>query len=66
MPMKVREVIYFLQKRGWVEVRARHNAAMFENGQPLKPVVVSHVCYKLDAEIDRQASQERNKLLAPL
>jgi hypothetical protein len=40
--------------------------AMFENGQPLKPVVVSHVCYKLDAEIDRQASQERNKLLAPL
>lgn len=39
--------------------------AMFENGLPLSPVVVSHVCYKLDAEIDRQASQERNKLLAP-
>lgn len=39
--------------------------AMFENGQPLKPVVVSHVCYKLDAEVDRQASEERNKLLAP-
>jgi len=41
-------------------------SAMFENGQPLNPVVVSHICYKLDAEVDRQASQERNKLLAPL
>jgi hypothetical protein len=40
--------------------------AMFESGQPLNPVVVSHVCYKLDGEIDRQASQERNKMLAPL
>lgn len=40
--------------------------AMFENGQPLNPVVVSHICYKLDAEVDRQASQERSKLLAPL
>jgi len=40
--------------------------AMFENGQPLNPVVVSHVCYKLDAEIDRKESQERNKFLAPL
>jgi hypothetical protein len=39
--------------------------AMFENGQPLSPVVVSHICYKLDAEVDRQASQERNKLLTP-
>jgi hypothetical protein len=39
--------------------------AMFENGQPLNPVVASHVCYKLDGEVDRQASQERNKLLAP-
>jgi hypothetical protein len=39
--------------------------AMFENGQPLNPVVVSHICYKLDAEVDRQASQERNKLLTP-
>ena len=39
--------------------------AMFENGQSLNPVVVSHICYKLDTEIDRQASQERNKLLAP-
>lgn len=39
--------------------------AMFENGQPLNPVVVSHVCYKLDADVDRQASQERNKLLTP-
>jgi hypothetical protein len=39
--------------------------AMFENGQPLNPVAVSHICYKLDAEVDRQASQERNKLLAP-
>jgi len=40
--------------------------AMFENGQPLNPVVVSHICYRLDGEIDRQAAQERNKLLAPL
>jgi hypothetical protein len=40
--------------------------AMFENGQPLNPVVVSHVCYKLDAEVDRKGSEERNKLLAPL
>jgi hypothetical protein len=39
--------------------------AMFENGQPLNPVVVSHVCYKLDAEVDRKESEERNKLLAP-
>ena len=39
--------------------------AMFENGQPLNPVVVSHICYKLDAEVDRQASQERNKMLTP-
>jgi hypothetical protein len=39
--------------------------AMFENGQPLNPVSVSLICYKLDAEIDRKESEERNKKLAP-
>jgi len=39
--------------------------AMFENGEPLNPVVVSHICYKLDGEIDHKESEERNKLLRP-
>lgn len=38
---------------------------MFENGLPLNPVRITHICYKLDAEIDRKASEERNKLLRP-
>lgn len=38
---------------------------MFENGQPFNPPGVSHVCYNVDASIDRKDAEERNKLLRP-
>jgi predicted RNA binding protein YcfA (HicA-like mRNA interferase family) len=39
MPMKVREVIYFLQKRGWIEIRARGSHRNFKH--PNSPYVIT-------------------------
>lgn len=38
---------------------------MFENGQPLIPVAVSHICYSLNGEIDGKEAERRNKMLLP-
>ena len=39
MPMKVREVIRLLEKRGWVEVRSRGSHRHFKH--PNKPLVIT-------------------------
>jgi predicted RNA binding protein YcfA (HicA-like mRNA interferase family) len=39
MPMKVREVISFLQKRGWIEMRSRGSHRNFKH--PTSPYVIT-------------------------